>query len=290
MAEVHLPRSLVALFPDAPRRLDIEATDMAALVVALDVRYPGMWDRLCEPGPRFREHINAFVDGERVTIEAQLAPGSVVHIIPAVSGGGGIDDAERVHAESVEAWHAWLAEHHERTDGVWLVAWKRHTDRPRMTYEDAVVEALAWGWIDSKAARIDDEREMLWYSPRRPGSDWSRSNKERVARLEAEGRLMPAGRAAIEHAKADGSWTRLDDAEDLVVPDDLAAAFAARPGALDHWDEFSRTVKRNTLAEIARAKRPETRQRRIEQTADLAARGERTFPAPPIERRDRAHP
>jgi uncharacterized protein YdeI (YjbR/CyaY-like superfamily)/molybdopterin converting factor small subunit len=287
MAEVHLPRSLVALFPDAPRRLDVPADDMAALVAALDVRYPGMWDRLCEPGPRFREHINAFVDGERVTIDAPLAPGSVVHIIPAVSGGAG-GDAERLHAESVEAWHAWLAKHHGRPDGVWLVSWKRHTGRPRVTYEEAVVEALAWGWIDSKAARLDDEREMLWYSPRRAGSDWSRSNKERVARLEAEGRLMPAGRAAVEQSKADGSWTRLDDAEDLVVPGDLAAAFATRPGALDHWESFSRTVRRNTLAEIARAKRPETRRQRIERTADLAARGERTFPAPPSAATDRS--
>jgi uncharacterized protein YdeI (YjbR/CyaY-like superfamily) len=277
MATVHLPRSLVALFPDAPRHLEVPAGDMTALVAELDARYPGMWDRLCEPGPRFREHINAFIDGERVTLEAGLTPSSVVHIIPAVSGGG-MDDAERVHPETVEDWHAWLAEHHDRSDGVWLVAWKRHTGRPRMTYEEAVTEMLAWGWIDSKAGRLDDDREMVWSSPRRKGSDWSRSNKERVARLEAEGRLMPAGRDAIEQARADGSWTRLDDVEDLIVPDDLAAAFAARPGALATWESFPRTVKRNTLAEIARARRPETRQRRIDETADLASRGQRTWP------------
>jgi molybdopterin converting factor small subunit len=82
------------MFPDAPRRLELEASDMAELVAALDARYPGMWDRLCEPGPRFREHINAFVDGERVTIHAELTSASVVHIIPAVSGGA-TDD--RVH-------------------------------------------------------------------------------------------------------------------------------------------------------------------------------------------------
>src|SRR5688572_1203110 len=219
------------MFPDAPRRLDVQAADMTALVVALDQRYPGMWDRLCEPGPRFREHINAFVDGERVTIAAPLTSDSVVHIIPAVSGGAP-DDGERVHAESVAAWHAWLAANHPRTRGVWLVSWKSHTGRPRMTYEEAVIEALAWGWIDSKASRLDEDREMIWYSPRRKGSDWSRSNKERVARLEADGRMTPAGRAAIEQSQADGSWTRLDDAEDLVVSPDLAAAFAARPGAL----------------------------------------------------------
>jgi uncharacterized protein YdeI (YjbR/CyaY-like superfamily)/molybdopterin converting factor small subunit len=271
MATVHLPRSLVSMFPDAPRHLELAADDMAALVTELDARYPGMWDRLCEPGPRFREHINAFVDGHRVTIEASLTNASVVHIIPAVSGGAQAQ-AERVHAESVGEWHAWLAANHERSDGVWLVSWKRRSGRPRIAYEEAVIEALAWGWIDSRAASLDDDREMLWYSPRRRGSDWSRSNKQRVARLEAEGRLMPAGRAAIEQAKADGSWTRLDDVEDLIVPADLGAVLTSRPGALERWEALSRTVRRQALAEIARAKRPQTRQRRVEAAADLVSR------------------
>jgi molybdopterin converting factor small subunit len=87
MARVRLPRSLVALFPDAPRDLEVPAADLVTLIRALDARYPGMWDRLCEPGPRLRTHINVFVDGHRVTLDAALAEGSVVHIIPAVSGG-----------------------------------------------------------------------------------------------------------------------------------------------------------------------------------------------------------
>jgi uncharacterized protein YdeI (YjbR/CyaY-like superfamily) len=187
-------------------------------------------------------------------------------------------DAERIHAETLADWHDWLAANHGRTDGVWLVSWKRPTGRPRVAYEDAVIEALAWGWIDSKAVNLDDERGMQWFSPRRKGSDWSRSNKERVAKLEAEGRMTPAGRAAIEQAKADGSWTRLDGAEDLIVPDDLAAAFEARPGARERWEAFPRTVKLYALAQIAKAKRPETRRQRVERTADQTARGERPFP------------
>jgi uncharacterized protein YdeI (YjbR/CyaY-like superfamily)/molybdopterin converting factor small subunit len=272
LATVHLPRSLVAMFPDAPRRLDVPADDMAALVQALEARYPGMWDRLCEPGPRFREHINAFVDGHRVTIDAPLSSASVVHIIPAVSGGAQ-EEAERVYAETPDAWHDWLAANHARAHGAWLVSWKPSTGRSRVTYEAAVIEALAWGWIDSKAVSLDDEQGMQWFSPRRKGSDWSRSNKERVARLEAEGRLMPAGRAAIELAKADGSWTRLDDVEDLIVPPDLAAVLASRPGAIERWATLSRTVRRQALAEIARAKRPETRARRVADAAALAAGG-----------------
>lgn len=87
MAIVHVPRSLAALFPGVPRRLEIDASDLLALMRELDARHPGMWDRLCEPGPRLRPHIKAFVDGQPATLQATLAADSVVHIIPAVSGG-----------------------------------------------------------------------------------------------------------------------------------------------------------------------------------------------------------
>ena len=87
MAQVHVPRSLAALYPDVPRRLEVPADDLEALIRELDERYPGMWDRLCEPGPRLRRHINAFVDGKPATIESPLAEASIVHLIPAVSGG-----------------------------------------------------------------------------------------------------------------------------------------------------------------------------------------------------------
>ena len=89
MAQVHVPRSLAALFPGLPRRLEVPAHDLAAVILELDARYPGMWDRLCQPGPRLREHINAFVDGQPATLEAHVGRDSLVHIIPAVSGGAG---------------------------------------------------------------------------------------------------------------------------------------------------------------------------------------------------------
>jgi uncharacterized protein YdeI (YjbR/CyaY-like superfamily)/molybdopterin converting factor small subunit len=303
VAEVRLPRSLVSLFPGMPRHLDIAADDLAGLVATIDARYPGFRDRVCDPGPRLREHVNVFVDGRRAELDAPLAERSVVHILPAISGGaqdgeadvGGVtpavgvapvvgvapDGREYVHPETATQWHAWLAANHARPTGVWLVAWKTRTGRPRMGHEAAVEEALAWGWVDSTAGRIDEEREAVWMSPRRKGSGWSRSNKERIARLEAEGRLMPAGRAAVEQAMADGSWTRLDEVEDLVVPPDLAAAFEARPGARARWDGFSRSVKRAGLAWIVSARRPETRERRVNVVADAADRGERVTQWPP---------
>ena len=122
---------------------------------------------------------------------------------------------------------------------------------------------------------LDDERGLQWFSPRRSRSGWARSNKERVERLIAAGQMLPAGLAAIEEAKRNGTWTLLDDVENLVVPDDLAAALAAQPEAREQWDAFSRSPRRAILEWITQAKRPETRARRIAEAAEHAARGER---------------
>jgi uncharacterized protein YdeI (YjbR/CyaY-like superfamily) len=180
-----------------------------------------------------------------------------------------------VHAETREHWRQWLADNHRRPTGVWLVSWKQHTGRPRVTYDESVEEALCFGWVDSKGRKLDDDRTMLWFAPRKPSSAWSRSNKERVARLEAAGLMQPAGLAAIEAAKARGAWTRLDEVEALVVPEDLAAAFDAHPGARRQWDGFPRSVRRAILEWIVQARRTETRAKRIAETATRAARGER---------------
>jgi len=184
-------------------------------------------------------------------------------------------EADRVHAETREHWRRWLADNHQRRTGVWLVSWKQHTGRPRISYDESVEEALCVGWVDSKGRKLDDDRTMLWFAPRKPGSAWSRSNKERVVRLEAAGLMRPAGRHAIEQAKASGSWTRLDEVEDLVVPDDLAAAFAAHPGSRMHWDAFPRSVRRTMLEWIVQARRAETRAKRVAEVAERAGRGER---------------
>lgn len=273
MALVHVPRSLAALFPGLPRRVTVEAADVAGAIRWLDDAYPGTWDRLCEPGPRLRPHIRAFVDGQPATLGDAVGRDSVIHLIPAVSGGS--DEAERLHAESLESWRDWLAEHHGRSRGVWLVQWKAATGRPAIPYEKAVQEALCWGWIDGTYRRLDDERGMLWYAPRRKGSVWARSNRERVARLEAEGRMKPAGQAVVERARADGSWTILEPVEALIVPDDLAVALDGGDGAWAIWDAWPATAKQAYLLWIATAKRPETRARRIADAADAIAAGRR---------------
>lgn len=178
--------------------------------------------------------------------------------------------------ETAEEWRAWLAEHADRGEGVWLVTWKRATGRPAPTYDEVVTEALAQGWVDSTAGTLDEQRGMLWFAPRKRGSGWSRPNKLRVARLEQEGRMQQRGAALIEAAKADGSWTLLDDVEDLVVPADLAEALAAA-GARQTWETFPRSVKRGQLERLVQAKRPETRARRVQEISEAAGRGQRAY-------------
>lgn len=189
--------------------------------------------------------------------------------------GRALDDLELVHPETRAGWRAWLAVNHATARGVWLVSWKKATGRPRVEYADGVEEALCFGWVDSLARRIDDERSRLLYTPRTPGSGWSRPNKERVERLRAAGLLEPAGVAVIEAAMADGSWALLDDVENLVEPRELAIALDDAPAARAAWDGFPRSAKRAILEWIAQARRPETRARRIAETVAAAARGER---------------
>ena len=176
------------------------------------------------------------------------------------------------------SWRAWLIDNHRSSNGVYLVSWRRQSGRASVTYEGAVEEALCVGWIDSTGRNLDEERSIQWFAPRRARSVWARSNKERVARLTAAGLMLPAGLAAIEHAKRSGTWTLLDDVEKLIVPDDLAAALDARPRAREHWDEFPPSARRAMLAWVVEARRPETRAGRIDQIAEKAERNERAYP------------
>lgn len=193
---------------------------------------------------------------------------------------------ERFAVETRAQWRRWLAAHHSSAPGVWVVTWRRGSGRPIVPYEDLVEEALCFGWVDSRGGRVDDERTSLLMTPRNPRSRWSRPNKERIERLTVAGAMTPAGLAAVEEAKRRGTWTALDDVEDLVVPPDLAAALDAAPPARRHWDAFPRSVKRAILEWVSSATKPDTRAKRIAETATLAARNERANqwrprPAPP---------
>lgn len=185
-----------------------------------------------------------------------------------------LDDAPRLEAENRAAWRAWLEANHESTQGVWLVTFRRGHG-PVLDYEAAVEEALCFGWIDSTAGRVDEQRSKLYFAPRKRTSGWAATNKARVERLIAAGRMAPAGLAAIERAKADGSWTAFDAIEEGLIPDDLEAALAARPPAAANFDAFPKSVRRAILSWISQARRPGTRSARVLETATLAARNER---------------
>lgn len=178
--------------------------------------------------------------------------------------------ANAVHPLTRAEWRAWLAANHTRAEGVWLVTFKKATGKPRVEYDEAVEEALCFGWVDSKPSKLDDERSMLWFAPRKGGSGWSKPNKERVERMTAAGLMTPAGQAKIDAAKADGTWAMLDAVESLEIPPDLAAEFAKYPNAAANFEAFPRSAKRGILEWIVQAKRPETRAKRVAETARLA--------------------
>jgi uncharacterized protein YdeI (YjbR/CyaY-like superfamily) len=185
------------------------------------------------------------------------------------------DGREVLQPETRAEWRRWLSRNHARSPGVWLAAHKRATGKPRVEYEDAVEEALCFGWIDSKGKTLDAERSAIWMSPRRPRSGWSRSNKERIERLERRGLIAPAGRTAVETAKRNGAWTALDSVEALEVPEDLARELARNQTARGHFEAFPPSARKQILGWIASARREETRRKRVEETVRLAAQNVR---------------
>lgn len=186
---------------------------------------------------------------------------------------GALDDGERISAADAAAWRAWLEQNHERTAGVWLLSVRGRSTG--VGYDDAVRQALCFGWIDGPVRTFDDTTVGQWFSPRRRGSGWAATNKARIAELEAAGLMAPAGLRVLEAARADGSWTVLDGPEAGIEPPELAAALDAVPVARENWDAFPKSVKKFGLTHIAMAKRPETRAARIAKIVADAAEGKR---------------
>jgi uncharacterized protein YdeI (YjbR/CyaY-like superfamily) len=179
------------------------------------------------------------------------------------------------HPPTREAWRAWLEAHQDAERGVWVVSWRTPSGRERVPYDAIVEEALCVGWVDSTVHVLDEDRNLQLVTPRRPRSAWASTNKVRVARLEAEGRLQPQGRRAVEVAKANGRWDLLDDVEALREPDDLAAALDHVPPSRQAWDGFPPSARQQMLYWVVSAVKDDTRQRRIAAVVAAAERGER---------------
>jgi uncharacterized protein YdeI (YjbR/CyaY-like superfamily) len=186
---------------------------------------------------------------------------------------GLVPDLPQIRVTSRAEWRAWLADEHDRPTGVWAVTRKKASTPDGVPFVSAVdvnEECLCFGWIDSKPGKVDAEWSALLCTPRKPGSGWSKVNKDRLERLLAAGLVAGPGLRVIEAAKADGSWSKLDGVDALAVPDDLARALADFERARANFDAFPPSARRGILEWIQSAKTDATRAKRVAQTASSA--------------------
>ncbi|SBT41010.1 YdeI/OmpD-associated family protein [Micromonospora auratinigra] len=188
-------------------------------------------------------------------------------------------ELDEVVVADAAALRDWLSAHHATSPGVWLALTKKGGTVTTLTWQQAVDEALCFGWIDGQARARDAESSWIRFTPRRPRSSWSRRNVEHVARLEEQGRMTPAGRAAVEAAKADGRWAAAyAPPSEAEVPDDLLAAIAAEPAAQAMFDVLTRTNRFSLIHRLNAVKRAETRERKIREFVAMLARHETPHP------------
>ena len=180
-----------------------------------------------------------------------------------------LDTIEQLEITDRKKWRAWLRKNHTRSEGVWLITWKKHTDK-YVPYADTVEEALCFGWIDSITRRIDDQRRMQYFCPRKPKSIWSALNKQRIEKLIADGSMTTAGLARIEEAKANGSWEALVPSDALEIPADLKKGLAKNRLARRNFNAFPPSSRKMILYWINSARTVTTRNARIERTIELA--------------------
>jgi uncharacterized protein YdeI (YjbR/CyaY-like superfamily) len=188
-------------------------------------------------------------------------------------------DDEALPFESPAAWEAWLSEHHESSDGIWIKFAKKASGIPSVTYKEVLPIALAHGWIDGQVKRIDDDWYRQRWTPRRARSVWSKINRAAAEAMIERGEMKPAGLREVERAKADGRWERAyDSPKTAEVPDDLRAALDADAAAAEFFAGLDSINRYAILHRIQGAKKPETRARRIEQFVAMCSRGETVHP------------
>jgi uncharacterized protein YdeI (YjbR/CyaY-like superfamily) len=181
-------------------------------------------------------------------------------------------DLEEFCPKDSSHWREWLEENHQQKEAVWLIFYKTKSPKHNLSWSHAVDEALCFGWIDSVKKSIDDERFRQYFGKRKPKSNWSRINKQKVDALINQGLMKEAGHKSIEVAKENGSWTILDSVEDLIVPTDMKEALTQLQGAWEYFEALSNSNKKILLHWVISAKREETRQKRIQEIAENASR------------------
>lgn len=175
-----------------------------------------------------------------------------------------------IGVSSRKEWRSWLRANHGTEISVWLILFRKGSSKENLSYEEAVEEALCFGWIDSKPNKRDDSSYYLFFSKRKPRSNWSKPNRERANRLIQSGQMHPAGLEMIELAKETGTWDALKSVEDLVLPEDLKQAFKENGKAMKHFQSFPPSARKGILEWLMNAKRSETRSRRIQEIVTLA--------------------
>jgi uncharacterized protein YdeI (YjbR/CyaY-like superfamily) len=184
------------------------------------------------------------------------------------------ENFEKVEVLSAKQLRDWLEANHSQTESVWLVTCKKHMGDRYVSVQDILDEVLCFGWIDGIRRKLDENRTMQLISPRQT-QHWAKSYKDRTAKLIKEGRMHPAGLEVIAESKRNGLWTFMDDVDALIKPDDLIEALNSNPPANEHFDAFAKSSRRNILRWIKLAKMPETRAKRIKETAVLAAQNQK---------------
>ena len=169
-----------------------------------------------------------------------------------------------LYAKNREEWHKWLEEYHTSVDGIWLIYYKKSSGKPRIPYNDAVEEALCFGWIDSKIKRVNDDYFIQWFTPRKPGSRWSELNLKRVEKLIKEGRMQHEGLLVYNKAaEMPKNNYNVKSEVNLNIPDDLMLALKSNPVAFNNFMNFPQGSRKLYVFWLNDAKRPETRQSRI---------------------------
>lgn len=173
-------------------------------------------------------------------------------------------------------WRKWLSTNHKRSPGVWLVFYKKHTGKPTLDYDDAVEEALCFGWIDSTIKKLDDNRYVRKFTPRKPGSRWSELNKKRVRKLMRQGLMTDAGMALVTSGKKSGNWEKSDRPKiSLDIPPELEKALAKNKKAKAFFDGLAPSYQKQFIGWVSVAKQPETRDRRVKESIALLEKGEK---------------
>ena len=176
------------------------------------------------------------------------------------------------YPESRTDWRNWLVKNHNTRQSIWLIFYKKNSNKYSISWSEAVDEALCFGWIDSKKQTIDQYSYRQYFSQRKPNSTWSKVNKEKVAQLIENGLMTESGLHSIRIAKQNGSWTILDQIEQLIIPDDLQLALESKRNALEYFESLNKSRKKILLYWVISAKRQETRTKRINIIAESLAK------------------